>query len=336
MGSSRCTLVHILALIPSTHPVLPSCRGCSPQPSSAFCLAHAHIARPKLLYCLPHVHPSGMLILACQVCHAPPVYACAPARGTQQHRVRLDMATAAQATTESLDEEGSLNVKIDNESDPECTVLTVEGKDQPHLLMTLSGALTTAGFLVRTQRTRAHMRVFFVVQVPHTLTSGPPCALCAAKPAPCSTTPVFQPNVHWALERGTGVSLGSACGRGCRGVGQARQGLRRGVGPGPVADICQHLANKAAVSPPASRANCWARWCPLAWPDACPSLRKNWKACAGQGPPPLLGLLHYRDQWHALPGVCVHLGVLAAKATARARIHCSHAAWCAAPHAYVL
>jgi len=30
-------------------------------------------------------------------------------------------------------------VEIDNETDPECTVLVVEGKDQPHLLMTLSG-----------------------------------------------------------------------------------------------------------------------------------------------------------------------------------------------------
>lgn len=59
------------------------------------------------------------------------------------------MSAAAQAPTESIDEEGMLNVSIDNESDPECTVLTVEGKDQPHLLMTLSGALTTAGFLVR-------------------------------------------------------------------------------------------------------------------------------------------------------------------------------------------
>ena len=37
---------------------------------------------------------------------------------------------------------------VDNTSDPDCTVLTVEGKDQPHLLMTLSGALTTAGYTV--------------------------------------------------------------------------------------------------------------------------------------------------------------------------------------------
>jgi len=62
------------------------------------------------------------------------------------------MVTAATAATESLDEEGTLTVKIDNESDPECTVLTVEGRDQPHLLMTLSGALTTAGFLVSVKR----------------------------------------------------------------------------------------------------------------------------------------------------------------------------------------
>ncbi len=41
-----------------------------------------------------------------------------------------------------------MQVDIDNDKDSECTVLTVEGKDQPHLLMTLSGALTTAGYMV--------------------------------------------------------------------------------------------------------------------------------------------------------------------------------------------
>jgi len=83
-----------------------------------------------------------------------------------KHRIRLDMATAAQATTESIDEEGTLHVKIDNESDPECTVLTVEGKDQPHLLMTLSGALTTAGYLVVTADISNHDgRVFDVFHI---------------------------------------------------------------------------------------------------------------------------------------------------------------------------
>jgi UTP:GlnB (protein PII) uridylyltransferase len=41
-----------------------------------------------------------------------------------------------------------VQVWLENEKDSENTVLTVEGKDQPHLLMTLSGALTTAGYLV--------------------------------------------------------------------------------------------------------------------------------------------------------------------------------------------
>jgi len=70
---------------------------------------------------------------------------------SQHLRTRLDMTIASAAATESLDEEGTLTVKIDNQSDPECTVMTVEGQDQPHLLMTLSGALTTAGFLVSTR-----------------------------------------------------------------------------------------------------------------------------------------------------------------------------------------
>ncbi|KAF5832549.1 hypothetical protein DUNSADRAFT_11543 [Dunaliella salina] len=83
-----------------------------------------------------------------------------------KHCIRLDMATAAQATTESIDEEGTLHVRIDNDSDPECTVLTVEGKDQPHLLMTLSGALTTAGYLVVTADISNHDgRVFDVFHI---------------------------------------------------------------------------------------------------------------------------------------------------------------------------
>lgn len=44
--------------------------------------------------------------------------------------------------------ETNVQVWLDNEKDSENTVLTVEGKDQPHLLMTLSGALTTAGYMV--------------------------------------------------------------------------------------------------------------------------------------------------------------------------------------------
>ncbi len=51
------------------------------------------------------------------------------------------------ATVDTLDID-SLQVIIDNEIDSECTVITVEGKDQPHLLMSLSGAFTTAGFKV--------------------------------------------------------------------------------------------------------------------------------------------------------------------------------------------
>ncbi|KAJ9522786.1 hypothetical protein QJQ45_019818 [Haematococcus lacustris] len=58
------------------------------------------------------------------------------------------MATSldySQAATDSVE---PLQVIIDNNSDTECTVITVEGKDQPHLLMSLSGAFTTAGFTV--------------------------------------------------------------------------------------------------------------------------------------------------------------------------------------------
>ncbi|KAF5840255.1 glycoside hydrolase superfamily [Dunaliella salina] len=67
-------------------------------------------------------------------------------------RLPLQMVRAAGAETpaaeEEEEEEAMLKVHIDNQSDSENTVLTVEGKDQPHLLMTLSGALTTAGYMV--------------------------------------------------------------------------------------------------------------------------------------------------------------------------------------------
>jgi alpha-amylase len=49
------------------------------------------------------------------------------------------------ATAAALD---ALQVVIDNDCDAECTVITVEGKDRPYLLMSLSGAFTAAGFTV--------------------------------------------------------------------------------------------------------------------------------------------------------------------------------------------
>jgi hypothetical protein len=41
-----------------------------------------------------------------------------------------------------------LNIHFDNNSDPECTVIRVEGKDRTDLLMSLTGAFTTAGVAV--------------------------------------------------------------------------------------------------------------------------------------------------------------------------------------------
>jgi alpha-amylase len=58
------------------------------------------------------------------------------------------LATAAQVMPSVDSSPDALQVIIDNNSDTECTVITVEGKDQPHLLMSLSGAFTTAGFTV--------------------------------------------------------------------------------------------------------------------------------------------------------------------------------------------
>lgn len=44
--------------------------------------------------------------------------------------------------------EGSLDILFDNSSDDECTVVTVEGKDKAHLLMTLTGGFSSAGLTV--------------------------------------------------------------------------------------------------------------------------------------------------------------------------------------------
>ena len=44
--------------------------------------------------------------------------------------------------------DGPMDVLFDNTSDDVCTVITVEGKDQAHLLMSLTGAFNTAGLSV--------------------------------------------------------------------------------------------------------------------------------------------------------------------------------------------
>ncbi len=44
--------------------------------------------------------------------------------------------------------EAYIQVAIDNDLDADCTVITIEGQDQSHLLMSLAGAITTAGLSV--------------------------------------------------------------------------------------------------------------------------------------------------------------------------------------------
>lgn len=71
-----------------------------------------------------------------------------PAAHDRSHAQVVMLSSTAESLA-SLDPAGeTLQVIIDNGIDEECTVITVEGKDQPHLLMTLSGAFTTAGFMV--------------------------------------------------------------------------------------------------------------------------------------------------------------------------------------------
>mmetsp|Transcript_26573 Transcript_26573/g.67656 ORF Transcript_26573/g.67656 Transcript_26573/m.67656 type:complete len:709 (-) Transcript_26573:349-2475(-) len=67
---------------------------------------------------------------------------------TRRARNNVCMQAVAPDALSSMDPTDALQVVIDNQSDAECTVVTVEGKDQPHLLMSLSGAFTTAGYAV--------------------------------------------------------------------------------------------------------------------------------------------------------------------------------------------
>lgn len=48
----------------------------------------------------------------------------------------------------STDGSDYLQVEFDNTTDADCTVITVEGKDQSHLLMSLTGAFTTTGVVI--------------------------------------------------------------------------------------------------------------------------------------------------------------------------------------------
>lgn len=59
----------------------------------------------------------------------------------------MDMHAASQAYA-SIDAGENLLILFDNNTDAECTVVTVEGQDQAHLLMNLAGAFTTAGLVV--------------------------------------------------------------------------------------------------------------------------------------------------------------------------------------------
>lgn len=60
------------------------------------------------------------------------------------------MAATSAETLSSIDPADYLNIEFDNESDPECTVITVEGKDQSDLLMSLTGAFNSTGIAVVT------------------------------------------------------------------------------------------------------------------------------------------------------------------------------------------
>lgn len=48
----------------------------------------------------------------------------------------------------SMDAGEGLDIMFDNNSDAECTVVTVEGKDKAHLLMSLTGGFSSAGLTV--------------------------------------------------------------------------------------------------------------------------------------------------------------------------------------------
>lgn len=74
------------------------------------------------------------------------------ARGSQQQRQQqmapsfsLPAGDDALATIDGIP---ALDVSFDNDSDPECTVVTVEGKDRSDLLMSLTGAFASSDVVV--------------------------------------------------------------------------------------------------------------------------------------------------------------------------------------------
>lgn len=65
-------------------------------------------------------------------------------KGQQQRRVSAHAIPAeALASIDSSDKE--LRVSFDNQSDPECTVVTIEGSDQSNMLIRLGGAFSSFG-----------------------------------------------------------------------------------------------------------------------------------------------------------------------------------------------
>ncbi|GLI71249.1 hypothetical protein VaNZ11_016372 [Volvox africanus] len=71
--------------------------------------------------------------------------------GLSSSRGGLLVASAVDMSTSpisSIDAQDGLDILFDNSSDNECTVVTVEGKDKAHLLMSLTGAFSSCGLAV--------------------------------------------------------------------------------------------------------------------------------------------------------------------------------------------
>ncbi|GFR49731.1 hypothetical protein Agub_g11888 [Astrephomene gubernaculifera] len=110
------------------------------------------LGRPQHLQppCLPivQVRPHQRRCISSRPCQ--PVVAVRPGRIVSGRGGRLvasasDMSSSPDA---SKDAGEGLNIFFDNNSDNECTVVTVEGKDNAHLLISLTGGFSSAGLIV--------------------------------------------------------------------------------------------------------------------------------------------------------------------------------------------
>ncbi len=123
------------------------------QPNLAQRLQTLHCVGTLLQASYPFPHDQSLVVsihasydlhfVRCMHCHRAQALAPVPYR---RQAVMSSADALASSSGSSIEE--TLVIDFDNDADPECTVITIEGKDQSDLLMSLTGAFTTSGVVV--------------------------------------------------------------------------------------------------------------------------------------------------------------------------------------------